>query len=733
MGDSQPFQLPDFYQPYPARLNPHLEHARAHTRAWSEAMGFFEPVAGKQVWDVEHLEHADYGLLCAYTHPDCDAAELDLITDWYVWVFVFDDHFLELFKKTGDTEGARRYLSRLRDFLPLRGGPTPEPTNPVERGLADLWPRTVPSMSVDWRRRFIATSLALLEESRWELANITAGRVANPIEYIEMRRKVGGAPWSANLVEHAVAAEVPPALADARPLRVLRDTFADSVHLRNDIFSYAREVGEEGENANGILVAERFFDWPTQRAADLVNDVLTSRLQQFEHTALTELPLLFAEFGIGPAEQAAVWAYAKGLQDWQSGGHEWHLQSSRYMNNGGAGSPHSLSALLTPNGLGTGSVRLLPTPGGLGLQRFRSVVHAGYEQVGPTPLPEITLPFPVRVNSRVGAARRSVMAWARDMGMVGPVRGPAGDPIWTEKALAEFDLALCSAATDSDAGQAELELAAHWVTWGTYLDDYYPEVLYPSRNLAAAKALGARLTACMPDQPDAAAAVRPTPLERGLADLWARSAAPLDPGGRTRLRDAVLAFVQGCEWEMNNHLLHRIPDPVDYLEMRRQTFGSDITWVLAHRASHGEVPAAVRRSQTWSNLHNTAIDAACLCNDLFSHQKEVQFEGEFHNAIRVIQQFLGIDRDDAVGVVHDLMSARIDQFQRVVETEIPLLVTEYDLDSAARQALARRVSRLRDWMAGMLHWHRNSGRYREDRLLERYRTTLFAHRFRGTA
>jgi germacradienol/geosmin synthase len=36
----------------------------------------------------------------------------------------------------------------------------------------------------------------------WELANINQNRVSNPIEYIEMRRKVGGAPWSADLVEH---------------------------------------------------------------------------------------------------------------------------------------------------------------------------------------------------------------------------------------------------------------------------------------------------------------------------------------------------------------------------------------------------------------------------------------------------------------------------------------------------------------------------------------------------
>ncbi len=75
------------------------------------------------------------------------------------------------------------------------------------------------------------------------LANINQNRVSNPIEYIEMRRKVGGAPRSADLVEHAVFVEVPATIAATRSMRVLlKDTFADRVHLRNHLFSYQREV-----------------------------------------------------------------------------------------------------------------------------------------------------------------------------------------------------------------------------------------------------------------------------------------------------------------------------------------------------------------------------------------------------------------------------------------------------------------------------------------------------------
>ena len=117
------------------------------------------------------------------------------------------------------------------------------------------------------------------------MQNISEQRVPNPIEYIEMRRKVGGAPWSADLVEHAVFAEVPARIAATRPMRVLKDTFADAVHLRNDLFSYQREVEREGEINNGVLVLERLSPLSTQEAANLINEILTSRVQQFEHTA----------------------------------------------------------------------------------------------------------------------------------------------------------------------------------------------------------------------------------------------------------------------------------------------------------------------------------------------------------------------------------------------------------------------------------------------------------------
>ncbi|MFD5192753.1 germacradienol/geosmin synthase [Streptomyces sp. NPDC058357] len=701
---AQPFTLPDFYVPYPARLNPHVEEARVHTKQWARSIGMVE---GSGIWEEKDIDSHDYALLCAYTHPDCSAEALSLVTDWYVWVFFFDDHFLELFKRTPDREGGKRYLDRLPAFMPMdRGAPMPEPTNPVEAGLADLWARTVPSMSDAWRARFAVATENLLNESLWELANINEGRIANPVEYIEMRRKVGGAPWSAGLVEYAANAEVPEAVAHERALRVLRDAFSDAVHLRNDLFSYQREVEDEGENSNGVLVLEHFLGCTTQEAADAVNDLLTSRLQQFENTALTELGPLCAEKGLDPARTSAVLAYVKGLQDWQSGGHEWHMRSSRYMNDG------AVEAATTGFGMAAASIRFTQRSE---TARLRSLTHVPYRRVGPSLLPDFELPFGTTLSPHLAGARVRIVDWSRRMGILEAQPGVPGSHIWDEERLLATDLPLCAAGLHPDATPEELDLSSQWLTWGTYGDDWFPVVHGRARDLAGAKLANERLSLFMPL--DGGATPEPVnALERGLADLWARTSAPMDASGRHAFRKAVEDMTASWVWELANQVQNRIPDPVDYVEMRRMTFGSDLTMSLC-RLGHGrKVPPEIYHSGPLRSLENAAADYACLLNDLFSYQKEIEFEGEVHNGVLVVQNFFGVDYPTGVAIVHDLMKSRLRQFLHVAEQELPVLYDDFGLDAEAREVLAGYVQELKHWLAGILIWHRDCRRYREQDL-----------------
>ncbi len=734
---TQPFQLPEFYIPHPARLNPHMEGARVHTREWAREMGMLDG----GIWTQKDLDAHDYGLMCAYTHPDCDQVELDLITDWYVWVFFFDDHFLEQFKRTRDSEGSRAYLERIRLFMPIDlSDPVPEPSNPVEMGLDDLWRRSTPGTGRDWRERFHVVTRHLLEESTWELDNIRRGRVSNPIEYIEERRKVGGAPWSACLVEHAAGVEIPPELAGQRPLLVLRDTFADAIHLRNDLFSYQREVEQEGEHSNGVLVVKLFFDCEVPKAAEIVNDLLTSRLQQFENTALVELPLLYAAMGTDPDKQMKVFKYVKGLQDWQSGGHEWHMRSSRYMNKEDPNAPESSSpifrklagpekaarALLEPSieasavvrmlqgptGMGTSANRVRVTPKSLGMQRLRNNSHVLFEKVGPTELPDFYMPFKARVNANLPRAKQYCIDWCREMGYYLPVPLVPGGAIWTEEKVEAYDFAECSARLEPDCDGPSLDLASAWLCWGTYGDDLYPLLFTNTRSLAAAKLQNDRLRLFMPL--DCVSMPPPmNPLERSTADLWVRTAGPMSLEDRKNFRLGNEKMIDSWLVELLNQSQHRVPDPVDYVEMRRATFGSDLTMNLARITKGRDLPKEVFASRALSALELSAQDYCTFLNDLFSYQKEIEYEGEVNNIVLVLQKFLDVDKEEAVHHVNHLMTTRMQQFEHVLAEDIPLLIEELKLEGVARAGLDTYIDSLKDWMVGILEWHRITRRYPE--------------------
>lgn len=706
----QPFVMPDFYMPYPARINPNLERSREHSMAWARKMGMLDAPkpGGGLIWDETDLARMDYGLMCAYTHPDCDDSTLDLITDWYVWVFFFDDDFLEQFKYSRDLPAAKAYVDRLELFMTADDETSPEPENAAEAGLKDLWERTVPAMSNDWRRRFTTSTHNLMVESMWELDNIDRGRIANPIEYVQMRRRVGGAPWSANLVEYAAGAEVPDRLAATRPMQVLSDTFSDSVHLRNDLYSYQREVQEEGENSNAILVFERFFGCSTQEAAELVNDLLTSRLQQFETTALTEVPSLLAEHAASIPEQAAVAAYVKGLQDWQSGGQEWHARSSRYMNDGGAsGLPSG------PTGLGTSAATLA-----MGIRhRVRQYSHRPFEPVGQLPLPDLYMPFPIRTSPHIDDARRYSVGWARQMGFFDSVPGVEARGVWDEKRFIGLDLAHCAAMIHADASPEQLNLSTDWLSWGTYGDDYFPIVFGASRDLPAAKLCSDRLPMFMPLDDDTLVPEPTNPIERGLADLWRRTTGPMSGDARREFRGAVERMTAGWLWELANQAQNRIPDPIDYIEMRRRTFGSDMTRSLSRLADSDVIPPEIYQTRVMHELDTAAQDYACFTNDLFSYQKEIEFEGEVHNLVLVIENFLGVDRLTARDLTAELMKARMEEFEHIIAKDMPTLFDEHDLDEEARTVLTQHADDLKEWMSGILEWHRKCVRYTEPELL----------------
>ena len=302
----------------------------------------------------------------------------------------------------------------------------------------------------------------------------------------------------------------------------------------------------------------------------------------------------------------------------------------------------------------------------LGLTRFKSFTFVPYRVVGPTDLPDFYMPYQFRTNPHLDPARTRLVCWAREMGFLDSLPGLPEIGVWDERMLVGFDFAHCAAMINPDAPAEELDVASGWLTWGTYVDDFVPRAYGQRRDVSGVKAFAARLSLFMPL--DAVSMPPPlTPAERGLADLWVRTATPMSMDARRIFRQAVEAMTDSWAWELANEAQNRVPDPVDYVEMRRKTFGAELTVAMARlitprRPARGRVPrpgrCATSRTRPWTT--------ACFVNDVFSYQKEVEFEGELHNMVVVIENFLDVDRRRAVGVVNDLMSARMRQFERIV-------------------------------------------------------------------
>ena len=164
-------------------------------------------------------------------------------------------------------------------------------------------------------------------------------------------------------------------------------------------------------------------------------------------------------------------------------------------------------------------------------------------------------------------------------------------------------------------------------------------------------------------------------------------------------------------WELANQIQNRVPDPVDYIEMRRKTFGSDLTMSLSQIYQSDVISPELLNSRPVRGLIDSARDYGCLTNDIFSYRKETEFEGEFHNCAVVVQHFLDCGAQESIDIVADLMTSRMRQFERIANLEIPALSEEMNLQPKARDVLGKFIAHLQNWMSGILEWHRRSRRY----------------------
>lgn len=290
------------------------------------------------------------------------------------------------------------------------------------------------------------------------------------------------------------------------------------------------------------------------------------------------------------------------------------------------------------------------------------------------------------VNPHLDEVRTHIKAWAADMGMF-------RTGVWDEQAFDAADYGRFVALTHPDAALPELRLVADWHVWGWFLDDFFTQMFKRRRDFPGGKAYLQLLWSML----GTAAPMPADPAQRGLADLWARTSAAMSAGLRDRVAADVKDWSGSMLWELHNLAQSRVPDPVDYLEMRRRNTASELSATLIRFTSGEDVADTEFETRSMKALARTFADIGSLRDDISAYPKHIRDGVVLTNGVVVTQQFFGIDPGQAVSVLNDLTAARAEEFERIAQ----------GLDAT----VARHVQALRHWLAGHQQWSSGTGRY----------------------
>ncbi|MET8130294.1 terpene cyclase [Streptomyces sp. NPDC005065] len=312
-------ELPDIYCPFPQQTNPHVAHTRAHLDSWTRSTGLVHRDSAR-----ERFEQADFGAFVGMVYPTANAENLDLVADWFVWLFLVDDQL--------DDGHLGRSPDRVRDVVALMravvqgtgAGPLPDEELPAAVvALADLWERTTPNAAAHWLRRFAWHLITYLTTAAtWEAGNRANGVVPSEETYIAKRRHTGAIHVCMDLIEIVAGIEAPESIHNDPRFIVALEASCNVVCWANDVYSYEKEQ-VLGEIHNLVHLVRHHRGYGKQQALEHVCAEIARETERFltaEAELVTAYPLL----------SGMLVLYLNGMRSWMRGNLDWSRQTPRY-------------------------------------------------------------------------------------------------------------------------------------------------------------------------------------------------------------------------------------------------------------------------------------------------------------------------------------------------------------------------------------------------------------------
>lgn len=311
----------DIIIPFPSLINPELNRSRPRHYEWVGKFGLLSSPSKQAAYEA-----ADFPRFVAKTYPLVRGLDLDLITDFIGWSWLFDDHF----DRPGVGQAKPEWIvNTLEAYRAVLHGATSDPSDPpLVVAWRDLLSRLDKSMSKDFHRRHIEH----WEECYWgfyrEAENNVRGVTPTFEEYLIIRRGAAGVSICLNWGEAVGHFEVPPSIyVDPMMLSMRTDT-EDVVNMTNDLFSVRKEA-TDGNTDNIVLVLAYHEKCSWSQAEQMTKDIIRRSLNRF---LVTEEDFLRAPsfINLTTQQQTSSLRYIESLKHWMKGSLDWHLTCPRY-------------------------------------------------------------------------------------------------------------------------------------------------------------------------------------------------------------------------------------------------------------------------------------------------------------------------------------------------------------------------------------------------------------------